>query len=70
MEATMEDSIDSFRLDHLGLPAQMAVDISFVEAIDALLGVDVRLGGTATGHLGLYATTRIASCGRFLISLF
>jgi ABC-type transport system substrate-binding protein len=30
----------------------------------------VRLGGTATGHLGLYATTRIVSYGRFLISLF
>jgi hypothetical protein len=43
----------------------MAVDISFVEAIDALLGVDVRLGGTATGHLGLYATTRIAATGGF-----
>lgn len=38
----MEDTIDSFRLDHLGLPAQMAVEIGFVEAIDALLGVDAR----------------------------
>jgi transposase len=38
----MDDVIDSFRLDHLGLPAQMAVDIGFVEAIDALLGVDAR----------------------------
>jgi transposase len=38
----MDDTIDSFRLDHLGLPAQMAVEIGFVEAIDALLGVDAR----------------------------
>lgn len=38
----MEDTVDSFRLDHLGLPAQMAVEIGFVEAIDALLGVDAR----------------------------
>lgn len=38
----MDDVIDSFRLDHLGLPAQMAVEIGFVEAIDSLLGVDAR----------------------------
>ena len=38
----MEDFIDSFRLDHLGLPAQMAQDIGLVDAIDALLGTDSR----------------------------
>lgn len=38
----MEDSIDSFRLDHLGIPAQMAEDIGMIDAIDALLGVDSR----------------------------
>ncbi len=34
MEDSMEDTIDSFRLDHLGLPAQMADEIGFVEAVD------------------------------------
>jgi len=38
----MEDIIDSFRLDHLGLPAQMAQNIGFVDAIDSLLGTDSR----------------------------
>jgi len=42
MEVSMDDTIDSFRLDHLGLPAQMAVEIGFVESIDTLLGVDAR----------------------------
>ena len=38
----MEDVVDSFRLDHLGLPAQMADEIGLVDALDALLGVDAR----------------------------
>ena len=33
---------DSFRLDHLGLPAQMAEDIDLAGVLDALLGVDPR----------------------------
>ena len=39
----MDDiTTDSFRLDHLGLPAQMAEDIDLVGVLDALLGVDPR----------------------------
>ena len=43
----MEDTVDSFRLDHLELPAQMPVEIGFVEAIDGLLGVDPREIGSS-----------------------
>ena len=38
----MDDVVDNFRLDHLGIPAQMADEIGLIDAIDALLGVDAR----------------------------